>query len=243
MQKPELPISRATSNNHFTDTYCFLSQSISNSPSSESREQPLIMNRHHPPATNGSHPLVKSPQPLKVVVVGAGIGGLFAAIALRAAGHHVEIYESSRFAVETGAAIHIPPNVNGLLRRYGLIPEDYGAVNCEYISEEFPNGDLKFRRDVRGLGHAFAYPWQLIHRIELHNALKNIARDAKREGKPVLIHLQSKVTSVDVEKTSITLQDGKVVYGDLVLGADGVHVSSPLGKSMTRQLTEAVCRS
>lgn len=183
------------------------------------------MNGHHT-GTNGSHSSINSQQPLKVVVVGAGIGGLFAAIALRAAGHHVEIFESSRFAVETGAAIHIPPNVNGLLRRHGLIPEEYGAVNCEYISEEFPNGDLKFRRDVRGLGHAFAYPWQLIHRIELHNALKDIARDTKREGKPVIIHLQSRVTSADIERTSITLQDGRVVYGDLVLGADGVHVSS-----------------
>jgi salicylate hydroxylase len=192
------------------------------------------MSEYQPSSTNGASTDASSrtPQPLKVVVVGAGIGGLFAAIALRAAGHHVEIYESSRFAMETGAAIHIPPNVNGLLRRYGLIPEDHRAVTCEWVSEEMPNGDVKFRRNLEGLKHAFAYPWQLIHRIDLHNALKNIAKDEKGDGKPVVIHLQSRVTSVDIEKTSITLQDGQVVTGDLILGADGVHASLILSSSI-----------
>jgi hypothetical protein len=176
-----------------------------------------------------------SPKPLHVIIVGAGIGGLFAAIALRKAGHHVEIFESSRFAVETGAAIHIPSNVNGLLRRYGLIPEDHGAVTCEWVSEGMPNGETKFRKDVRGLKYAFAYPWQLIHRIDLHNALKDIAKDVNGEGVPVTIHLQSRIISVDVEKTSIALHNGQVVSGDLILGADGVHVSLPIPKRRAQE--------
>jgi salicylate hydroxylase len=105
-------------------------------------------------------------------------------------------------------------------------PDHYGAVNCEWISEGMPNGATKFRKDLRDLKHVFAYPWQLIHRIDLHNALKDIARNEQGEGKPVAIHLQSRVASVDVEKTSVTLSDGRVISGDLILGADGVHVSS-----------------
>jgi 2-polyprenyl-6-methoxyphenol hydroxylase-like FAD-dependent oxidoreductase len=166
----------------------------------------------------------ESAKPLKIVIAGAGIGGLFAAITLRNAGHHVEIYESSRFAVETGAAIHLPPNVNGLLRRYGMIPEDHGAVTCERITGGKANGELEFSNDLRGLGHAFAYPWQLCHRIDLHNALKEIATREYGKGKPVVIHLQSKVVGVDIERPSITLQTGKSIVGDLILGADGVHV-------------------
>lgn len=191
------------------------------------------MNGH--PTTNGHSPSPSSLQPLKVVIVGAGIGGLFAGISLRAAGHHVEIYESSRFATETGAAIHIPPNVNGLLRRVGLIPENHGAVDCEFVSEGLPNGDTKFRRDLRGLRHAFAYPWQLIHRIDMHNAMKLIAT-GEGKGKPVVIHLQSRIKEVDVEKSTITLNDGSVVSGDLILGADGVHVSSPESSKSTNLL-------
>lgn len=185
-------------------------------------------------ATNGDHSneageflatATQSAKPLKIAIAGAGLGGLFAAITLRNAGHHVEIYESSRFATETGAAIHLPPNVNGLLRRYGMIPEDHGANICEWVSQGKPNGEKYFSGDMRGLKYSFAYPWQLCHRIDLHNALKAIATKDEGVGMPVVIHLQSKVAAVDVEKTTITLRDGTVVESDLIIGADGVHVS------------------
>lgn len=65
---------------------------------------------------------------LKVIVVGAGIGGLAAAIALRQRGHHVEMYEQSRFHNEIGAAIHITPNAMGALSHIGIDPRDFGAV-------------------------------------------------------------------------------------------------------------------
>jgi salicylate hydroxylase len=165
-----------------------------------------------------------SARPLNVIIVGAGLGGLFAAIAFRKAGHHVHIYESSRFAVETGAAIHLPSNVNGLLRRYGMFPENYGANQCEWVTESKSTGEHVFTNDLRPLAHAFPYPWQLCHRIDLHNALKEIATRTEDEGKPVVIHLQSRVTGVDVDGPSIALQNGTQVNGDLVVGADGVHV-------------------
>lgn len=65
---------------------------------------------------------------LKVIVIGAGIGGLVAAIALRQQGHHVEMYEQSRFNNEIGAAIHITPNAMGALKYIGIDPRAYGAV-------------------------------------------------------------------------------------------------------------------
>ncbi|KAH8679510.1 hypothetical protein BGZ60DRAFT_467666 [Tricladium varicosporioides] len=180
------------------------------------------MNDHSATATNGpTQPC--GPEPLKVVIVGAGIGGLFAAIALRAAGHYVSIYESSRFALETGAAVHLQPNVVGLLYKYGIRPEEFGAVTCESITERLPTGGVKFSADVKGVGKAYPYPWQLVHRIDLHNALKDKAIDETAEGKPVEIHLKSKVASVNVAESTIALHDGQRITGDLILGADGVH--------------------
>lgn len=41
-----------------------------------------------------------------------------------------QIYESSRFAMETGAAIHMPPNSNGLLKRMGVWAQATGANEC-----------------------------------------------------------------------------------------------------------------
>lgn len=64
---------------------------------------------------------------LRILIVGAGIGGLTAAIALRKQGHQVQIYEQARLATETGAALHLAPNANGILRRLGLFAEEFGA--------------------------------------------------------------------------------------------------------------------
>ncbi|CAG8918567.1 unnamed protein product [Penicillium salamii] len=135
---------------------------------------------------------------LHVLIAGAGIGGLSAAIALRQAGHVVHIFESSRFAVELGAAIHLPPNVNGLLRRFGIQPEDFACNDAEF-------------------------PWQLSHRIDLHEALKAKATSHSGPGVPVTIHLRSKVVDCDPEDPSLTLADGTEIQGDLLIGADGVH--------------------
>jgi 2-polyprenyl-6-methoxyphenol hydroxylase-like FAD-dependent oxidoreductase len=66
--------------------------------------------------------------PLRVIIVGGGLGGLTAAIALRKEGHHVRVYEKSRFANETGAAIHTTPNAMSVLRHLGIDPRDSGAV-------------------------------------------------------------------------------------------------------------------
>ncbi|RMZ85619.1 hypothetical protein DV737_g566, partial [Chaetothyriales sp. CBS 132003] len=68
---------------------------------------------------------------LHVLVVGAGIAGLTAAISLRKQGHHVQVFEQSRFARETGAAVHIPPNANGILKRLGVSENDIEANKME----------------------------------------------------------------------------------------------------------------
>jgi 2-polyprenyl-6-methoxyphenol hydroxylase-like FAD-dependent oxidoreductase len=69
-------------------------------------------------------------QNLKVIIVGAGIAGLTAAISLRQNGHTVEICEASSFAREVGAGITIGPNANCLLRRLGIKPEEQGGIEA-----------------------------------------------------------------------------------------------------------------
>ncbi|KAM5511616.1 FAD binding domain protein [Fusarium oxysporum f. sp. phaseoli] len=151
------------------------------------------MSSYQSTTTNGT-----AASPLKVLIAGAGIGGLSAAIALRVAGHDVEIFESSRFAAELGAAIHLPPNVNGVLRRFGLKPETWGANDTEW-------------------------PWQLSHRVDLHEALKAAATSPDLSGIPAKLHLRSRVTSCDPAKAVIILENGQSHKGDLLVAADGVH--------------------
>ncbi|CEL03661.1 hypothetical protein ASPCAL04811 [Aspergillus calidoustus] len=168
-------------------------------------------------------PVFSDAKPLRVLIAGAGIGGLFAAISLRHAGHHVEIFESSRFATELGAAIHLPPNVNGLLHRVGINPEEFNCNDAEFVTVYDSQGNVVSTKDVRNLRNVYPYPWKLSHRIDLHEALKHAAVTPDGPGRPAVIHLRSRVVGCDCNGPSLKLDDGRTITGDLVIGADGVH--------------------
>src|SRR2546427_8439283 len=66
-------------------------------------------------------PIVMSPiAPLRIAVVGAGLGGLTAAVALRQAGFDVEVYEQAPELTEVGGGINMGPNAARVLYRLGL---------------------------------------------------------------------------------------------------------------------------
>jgi len=74
------------------------------------------------------------PEPLQVVIVGAGIAGLSAAIFLREQGHKITVLERSRFANEVGAALHIAPNSHGLLKRIGIYADHINGTLMRSVS-------------------------------------------------------------------------------------------------------------
>lgn len=164
-------------------------------------------------STNGT-------QRLHVGIVGCGIAGLSAAIALSRAGHEIEVYEQSRFRDETGAGIITGPNGSRILRQWGFDFEGAGALDynqtrrlkadtLEVDSEEYFT-DIKQKYGDR---------WLLFHRADLHSGLKAIA-----QGRDLCnITLGEKVVDVDIEKGSIVLSNGASVQKDLVIIADGAH--------------------
>ncbi|KAJ2997956.1 hypothetical protein NUW58_g489 [Xylaria curta] len=160
---------------------------------------------------------------LSVVIVGAGIGGLTSALFLRQQGHKVTILEQSRFANETGAAIHLAPNSNGLLRRLGIYAEEINANLMESITEYDIQNNL-----IRHIGLAepnklWQHPWHLVHRVHLHEELKRRAVSTDTPGIPVELRLRGRVTQVDSSSATVVLESGELVRGDVVIGADGVH--------------------
>ncbi|KAF4339639.1 3-hydroxybenzoate 6-hydroxylase 1 [Fusarium beomiforme] len=161
-------------------------------------------------------------RPLNILIVGAGIGGLTAALGFRQQGHKVTLFERSQLAKEVGAAIHLAPNCHGILKRFGIFPETFGANPVEGFTEYTDGGHLKFDISIKGGLEIWEHPWVLSHRISLHENLKNKATSSEGLGTPAILKTSSPVVDVDPVTATVKLDDGTTVSGDLVLGADGV---------------------
>lgn len=163
---------------------------------------------------------------LDVIVVGAGIGGLATAIALRKAGHNVKILERSALSREVGAAITVPPNASRILRAWGL--DMVKARFVPYLAMQVVRADLTPVEEVIVYDHSaieatWGAPYCTAHRVDLHEALRAMATGDDGPGKPAELVTSVAVESYDVHAGSVTLADGCMLMADLLVAADGVH--------------------
>lgn len=87
-------------------------------PRSERLPNGRLKSEYYAPISPDRFAPKEGDQILEIGIIGAGIAGLTAAIALAHAGHNVDIYERSRFAYEIGAAISLAPNAARVLSHY-----------------------------------------------------------------------------------------------------------------------------
>jgi 2-polyprenyl-6-methoxyphenol hydroxylase-like FAD-dependent oxidoreductase len=155
-------------------------------------------------------------------VIGGGIGGLTAAIALQRAGVEVTVFERQAAFGEAGAGITLWPDAVAVLRHLGLGPtlDEHAvpvadAVICAPDGEPFP--DLWLGSHV---AERVDVPPLCIHRAQLHQALLDQASGAR---------LVAGSGAVDVapgdgdRPSTVRFADGTSASADLVVGADGVR--------------------
>jgi 2-polyprenyl-6-methoxyphenol hydroxylase-like FAD-dependent oxidoreductase len=70
------------------------------------------------------------------------------------------------------------------------------------------------------------HPWHLVHRVHLHEELKRRATSIQDDGPPAELKTSSRVVDIDPATATAVLASGERIQGDVIIGADGVHVSS-----------------
>ncbi len=153
---------------------------------------------------------------LRAAVVGGGLGGMAAAVALAQAGIDVQVYEQAQQLTQVGAGVSLAPNGLRMLARLG-VGEGVGRVGARYASAQLLLSD---GRPVPHEPHEFVQPGRNvgIHRADLLALLAGqLAPGTVRTGH------RCTAFSQDGGSATAGFADGTTATADVVIGADGMH--------------------
>ncbi len=160
-----------------------------------------------------------SPGGTKVLVVGAGVGGLTTALALRRHGIDATVFEQAPELREVGAGISLWPNAIHALRRLGIgeAVEDAGRAVAHAETRD-QRGALLHSSPVDQLAARFGAPLVMVHRAELHAALVAALGEDTIQLDRHCVALEQGDDGV-----RLTFADGSEATGQVVVGADGLR--------------------
>lgn len=159
----------------------------------------------------------------RLLIAGAGIAGLTAAIAARQSGHDVLVLERAPQLLELGAGLQLSPNGSRILVHLGLeagiakiASETEGKViRLWSTGQRWKLFDLGAQsRDLYGA------PYWMVHRGDLHRLLLEQAIELGAD-----VRTNADVCNVEQSPTGVrlTLRGGDAFEGDIAIGADGIH--------------------
>src|SRR6516225_2022279 len=158
---------------------------------------------------------------LRIAIVGAGMGGLATAAALRRVGIEVVVYEQATQFARIGAGIQIGCNAMKVLRELGLEQRlrAQSFYPRSWNNRDWQTGEIKFDMIFgESAEQKFGAPYLLAHRGDLHAALAS-AVPAE------CVRLGHKLIGLDQvgEGVRLRVANGAATNADAVIGADGVH--------------------
>jgi salicylate hydroxylase len=158
---------------------------------------------------------------MRAIVVGAGIGGLAAALSLRRAGHEVTLVEQTPRFTELGAGIQLAPNATRELSRLGLL-EAVAAQSAHPAVASFRTWSDGTEICGYALGREveeeFGAPYLQVHRADLRDVLAAAVP-------PGWVRLNTLVVGIDQDEKSacVWTAGGERLVADLVVAADGIR--------------------
>ena len=165
---------------------------------------------------------------MKVAIVGGGVGGLTAAIALVRKGIDVEVLEQTPEISQVGASLQLGPNALRLLGELGLLPElrRIGVLPDAVEFVRWDDGSLLLRSPLgRAMEEHFGAPQLDFFRRDLHRVLV----DALPAG---TLQLGRRVLGVDQDAAGVVLElaGGARLRADIAVAADGIR--SPIRQQL-----------
>ncbi len=157
------------------------------------------------------------------IVVGGGIGGLAAALALTRQGIAVQLLEQASHIGEIGAGIQLGPNAFAALDALGVGQTARGrAVFTDHIiMMDAVDAQEVVRIDTgEAFRQRFGGPYAVIHRADIHlSILEAVQRDPL-----IQFHTSTQITGLRQDGAQVEVQDaqGRRYRADAVLGCDGV---------------------
>ena len=157
---------------------------------------------------------------MKALVIGAGIGGLSAAVALKNAGIACDVFEAVKEIKPVGAAISIWPNGVKCMNHLGMggIIETYGGPMRTMAYRDYRQGETLTQFSLAPLVERVGGRPCPVSRAELQREMLNYwGRDNVQFGK--------RVSGVEENADGVTawFTDGSTAHGDFLIAADGSH--------------------
>jgi salicylate hydroxylase len=166
---------------------------------------------------------------VEIIVIGGGVGGLTAALALALGGHRVQVLErASRFA-QGGPGLRLAPNATGVLARLGLLDHvlDLGSRPRRALLRDLGSGAELAELDLGApLTARYGAPYVVVGRADLLSVLADACADADvelRPGREVTSVDQSRFASSIMGGAVVNCADGRMYAADVVLAADGAR--------------------
>jgi salicylate hydroxylase len=158
--------------------------------------------------------------PLKVAIVGAGMGGLATAIALSKKGFDVQVYEKAQALEAVGASLSLAPNgLNSLdAIRPGIVELLKQAGSEQHsVTLKRSTGEIIATKPITYM-QKYGQPMLSIHWSRAQAILASALR-------PDRLHLQHRCVGFEQFDSGVKLffSDGRTVETDLLIGADGIH--------------------